>query len=118
MNRHIEGGSSDYVKMTKAELIREIETQKMAFAVIKDRNADLRADYETLDAQFNRRSEEANMLSDRVIELNVQNEGLRDAYVKMVNSAPTYRPGWWLGVALFAAILIPWVLFGIWVMGS
>ena len=30
---------------------------------------------------------------------------------------PTYRPGWWLGVALFAAILIPWVLFGIWVMG-
>ena len=28
-----------------------------------------------------------------------------------------YPSGWWLGVALFAAILIPWVLFGIWVMG-
>lgn len=37
--------------------------------------------------------------------------------IAMENEEGRQMPsGWWLGVALFAAILIPWVLFGIWVM--
>jgi len=28
-----------------------------------------------------------------------------------------YPSGWWLGAALFAAILIPWVFFAMWIVG-
>ena len=35
----------------------------------------------------------------------------------IISRYPNMPSGWWLGVALFAAILIPWVLFGIWVVG-
>jgi hypothetical protein len=26
------------------------------------------------------------------------------------------RPGWWVGVVLFAAIVTPWLLVGMWVL--
>jgi hypothetical protein len=26
------------------------------------------------------------------------------------------RPGWWVGVVLFAAIVTPWLLIGLWVL--
>ena len=26
------------------------------------------------------------------------------------------RPGWWVGVVLFAAIVTPWLLIGMWVL--
>lgn len=74
MNRHLEGGSADYSKMTKAELIEALNLAYLDISALEDINAEF------------------------------------------LNSTPTYRPGWWIGVALFAAILVPWVLFGIWVM--
>lgn len=80
---------TDYSKMTKAELIDAIELLELGGTFARDRIADMERSYEKLDRE----------------------------YYNLLNSAPTYRPGWWLGVALFAAILIPWVLFGIWVVG-
>lgn len=98
---------TDYSKMTKAELIdhahevdeiiqRNVQATKDIYAKQK----------ETIDI--------LTRMSDRDT---AEIKTLRAEYDALLHSAPTYRPGWWLGVALFAAILIPWVLFGIWVVG-
>lgn len=80
---------TDYSKMTKAELIYIIKNIDSCLAYERDM---------------------AKVLADAHAALEAEN-------IKLLNSPPTYRPGWWIGVALFAAILIPWVFFAMWIVG-
>lgn len=80
---------TDYSKMTKAELIYIIKNIDSCLAYERDM---------------------AKVLADAHAALEAENIALR-------NSRPNMPSGWWIGVALFAAILIPWVFFAMWVMG-
>ena len=35
---------------------------------------------------------------------------------KALEAKSEVRPGWWIGVVLFAAIVTPWLLVGMWVL--
>lgn len=80
---------TDYSKMTKAELIEVIELLELGDTFARDRIANLERSYEKLDRE----------------------------YYDLLNSAPNTPSGWWLGFALFAAMIIPWFFIAMWVMG-